>query len=91
MPVHAVHTRSRSGDLKEAETVGSACSGPHGVEWADSRAKHRISVVVAAQLRARLERILALVASNQMPVIVTQYLNITEFEYLFLLGLFGTI
>jgi hypothetical protein len=36
------------------------------------------------RLRARLERILALVASNQMPVIVTQYLNITEFEYSFL-------
>jgi hypothetical protein len=32
-----------------------------------------------------------LVASNQMPVIVTQYLNIIEFEYSFLLRLFGTI
>jgi hypothetical protein len=42
-------------------------------------------------LRARLERILALVASNQMLVIITQYLNITEFKYSFLLGLFSTI
>jgi hypothetical protein len=49
------------------------------------------SIMSTKRLRARLERILALVASNQMPVIVTQYLNITEFEYSFLLGLFGTI
>jgi hypothetical protein len=42
------------------------------------------SIMSTKRLRARLERILALVASNQMPVIVTQYLNITEFEYSFL-------
>jgi hypothetical protein len=53
MSVHAVLTHSRSGDLKDAATAGSACSGPHSVGWADARAEYRISAVIVVGLKQR--------------------------------------